>query len=346
MRADLSGGMTVSAFNSKYAGGGFSPIAASRQVGAAAPAAGPAPGGTGSSQEAAWNASLTNLAAQQKADFDAMINRQNTQQDGLFGQYTSAINGQEKLPDMYKRLQDEAGLPQANAQLQMYKDQIYRTKDMLDRLDEDVTSRNLGSMTTEAMRRRILASEGEDLNNQLGRLGTGMAPVVDLVNGAQSSVNALMPLYMQQQQRELQPLELQINSLSDRFAREITGFTQNRETQLTVLMDQVDRGRQLADRDWQLAQQLAAEEREFQRQRSLIAQQASYMQPQSYSSSSYSAPAVTTRQLPGISAPAPKPATNTSGVKTTSSGAYPTVSQVIKPSFTFNNTALPGILKK
>lgn len=347
MRADLSAGMSVAQFNSKYAGGGFTAIGAHRQVGNAAPAAGPAPGGTGSSQEAAWNKQLQDLAASQKAEFDAMIARQNQKQDGLFGQYKDAIAGQEKLPDMYTRLQKEAGLPEASAQLQMYKDQIYRTKDMLDRLDEDVTSRTTGTLTSEAMRRRIVASEGEDLNNQLGRLGTGMAPVVDLVTGAQNQVAAMMPLYMQQQQRELQPMELEINSLSDRFAREITGFTANRQTQLDVLMNEVARGRQLADREWELAQQLAAEERDFQRQRTLAAEAAARYVPQQTSySSGGGAPAVTTRQLPTVSTPAAKPAANNSGVKTQAGGSYPVVSQVIKPSYSIPGVKLTTMFNK
>lgn len=298
MRNDLSSGMSVTDFNSKYAGGGFRPIATSRQVAAAAtaaPAAAAPP-----SNEAAWNKQMTDFAAQQKAEFEALLGRQNAKQDGLFADYKTQLNGQEKLPDLYTRLSNEAGIPEATAQLQTYKDQIYRTKDLLDRLDEDVTSRTQGTMTTESMRRRIIASEGEDLNNQLGRLGTGMAPTVDLLTGAQGMVGTMMPLYMQQEDRELQPLMLEISSISDRFAREMTGFTQNRENQLTALMDNITRGRQLADRDWDLAQKLAAEEREFQRQKSLAAQQASaqYL-PQQWSApqQTYSQPV---RQLPKL----------------------------------------------
>lgn len=259
-------------------------------------------------QEATRQKQLTDFANQQKAEQQALLDRQNAKQDGLFSNYKNTLQGQEQLPAMYKRLADEAGIPEAQAQLQTYKDQIYRTKDLLDRLDEDVTSRTQGTWTSEAMRRRIIADEGEDLNNTLGRLGTGMAPVVDLMNGAQGMVSTMMPLYMQQQERELRPLEMEIGALSDRFAREITGFTANRELQFTALMDEITRGRQLADRDWELAQQLAKEEREFQRQKQLAAQAAvAQYAPQRAAAAptTYSAP----RPLPTLNLAQPQAST-------------------------------------
>jgi hypothetical protein len=215
------------------------------------------------------NQALVDFSTKFNADQQALLDRQKAEQGGLFDQYTGAINNQEKLPDLYSRLQGELGIPEASNAVNSYKSEIYRVKGLLDRLDEDVNSRAQGTYTTQALRDRISASEGGQLTNQLGRLGTGLAPLADILTGAQGQLSTLLPLYQQQQNKELQPLEMRINSLSDRFAREITGFTSAREQELTTIMDKLTRDRQLSDRDWELAQQLAKEERDFAKQKSL-----------------------------------------------------------------------------
>lgn len=290
MQSDLASGMSVTAFNSKYAGSGFQPIALTRQVGAAAPApAAAAPGNV--------SQPLFDFAAQQRAESDALLARQRAEQQGLFDQYTQKIGSQEQLPALYQRLQQEAGIPELSGQAQAFKDEIYRVKGLLDRLGEDVTSRTQGTLTTESMRNRIIAAEGDPLRTNLARLGTGLQPVADMLTSAQGQLSTVLPLYMQQQDRELRPLEMQIDALGDRFAREITGFNSNKETQLTAILDKLTRDRELSDREWQLAQDLAAEEREFSRQKQLAAASASYLNPPA-STQSGSNSAV--RQLPSV----------------------------------------------
>lgn len=245
-------------------------------------------------------APLNSFVTNYKNDMSSLLSGQKAEQEGLFGQYQSAIEGQEKLPALYSRLQNEAGIPGLNTALQGYKDQIYRVKDLLDHLDEDVTSRNLGTYTTEAMRRRILASEGEDLRTQLGRIGTGMEPVVDLLTGANNQVATMLGLTTQQMDKDLQPLMLRINSISDRFAREITGFTQSREMELTGILQKLERDNYLADREWELAQQLAKEERDFSRQKTLAAQSLAKYTYQPTSAPAYKA-STPVRALPSLS---------------------------------------------
>lgn len=203
------------------------------------------------------------LVAQQAAQFNALLDKQKAEQQGLFGQYTTTLNKQEKLPVLYQRLNSELGIPELNKQASVFKDQIYNTKDLLDRLDEDITTRTAGTFTNDAQRRRIVASEAQPLETTLSRLGNGLAPISDMITSAQNQLSTLLPLNVQQQSKELQPIEMQINAAGDRFAREITGFTSSKQSELSALMDKLQRDRELADREWQRAQQLAAEERDY-----------------------------------------------------------------------------------
>src|SRR4030067_1265253 len=113
---------------------------------------------------------------------------QNAQQQNYFNLYKQTIGGQEKMGDAYGRLSGEAGIPQLREQLGVFKGQIFNIKGLLDRLNEDINSRTSGSFTTESQARRMEGSEGAGLNNQLGRLGTGMGPLQEELSGATQEV--------------------------------------------------------------------------------------------------------------------------------------------------------------
>lgn len=234
-------------------------------------------GRVGSAVDAAAKATQDSAAAVQRqvtndnTSRQALLDKQTAEQQGLFGQYTTTLQGQETGQAMYDRLNKDLGINDLGASAQAIKGQIYGVKDLLDRLDEDVNSRTAGSMTSDAMARRIKASEGGKLNDTLGRLTTGLAPVADMLSSAQGILGTRMQLESADQAKELDPLKMQINALSDRFAREITGFESSHQDTLNMLMDKLQRDRTLTDQEWQQAQDLAASERDFQHQKELAA---------------------------------------------------------------------------
>lgn len=258
-------------------------------------------------QETARNQQLTDFANQQKAASEALLNRQKAEQEGLFSNYEGIRKNQEALPALYGRLQEEAGIPGLTKAAQSYKNEIYKVKDTLDRLGEDVTARTTGYNVSEAQRRRLETSEAEPLQTNLGRLGTGLAPIADMLTSAQQGLGTQLELNMQQQERELEPVKLRINAISDRFARELTGFNSDRELGLTTLLDKLKRERELSDREWALAQQLAAEEREFSRQKSAAATQLSGYSTGGTLQPAPATPSTTYRSLPSLPQPAPSP---------------------------------------
>lgn len=217
------------------------------------------------------------LVAQQRREFEGLLGRQKDEQQGLFGQYQQRISAQPSLTGVFRQAQEERGLPQLQGAINLFQGQIGDVKGLIDRLGENTQARTAGTNANQAYLDRLRASEGGQLNTQLGRLGAGLEPVVQAYGLASQDINKYLELTQAQQQRELSPLELQISSLGDRFSREITGFSKNKEDELTVLVDKIQRERALNDREWQRAQELAKEEREFQRQRSLNTQQAGYL---------------------------------------------------------------------
>lgn len=231
---------------------------------------------------------------------EGLLGQQKAEQEGLFKTYEQKIAGQEKLPDVYRRLQTEAGIPELRGTLGTFKEEAARVKGLIDRLGEDVNARSEGQFTTEAQRRRIEAAEGGKLSTELGRVTEGMRPVVDLLGQAGAEVATLLGVTNEQQAKELQPTIMRIEATSDRFAREMTGFDQNRELELGNILDKLQRQRDLDDREWQKAAQLAAEERAFAREKKLLAEQFAGQQKAALDLQRSSAEASKQEELMGI----------------------------------------------
>lgn len=223
------------------------------------------------SMEKGWETiPLGTLIGRQNEANEALLAKQKEEERGLFGRYQTAISGQEALPALYKRLEGELGIPGLTGTVQGYKDQINQVQQLLGNLTPDIGQRTKGTFTTEAQQRRQIAAEGDPLRMQLANLGYGMAPAAGLLSTAQGNLGTLLGLSAQEQAKQLKPLETELGAYGDRFAREITGFTTERQNTLTALLDKLDRERTLSDRDWAAAQELAAEEREFTRQKELL----------------------------------------------------------------------------
>jgi hypothetical protein len=92
-----------------------------------------------------------------------------------------------------------------------------------------------------------------------------------MLSTAYEQVGQGLSVLTAQQQKELQPLMMKMSAFSDRAAREYSGFQKAQENQLTLLLNQIQRGQQIADADWQMASQLALAEKEYERNKELIA---------------------------------------------------------------------------
>lgn len=168
-----------------------------------------------------------------------ILKTQREQEEQLLGQFQTQVAGQEALPAAYTRLRTEAGIPGLEEQLGVFKTEVYKTRDLLDRLEEDITSRITGTMTTEAQRRRMVAAEEVPLQTTLARLGTGMAPIAERLTTAAANVQTMLGLTSAQQERELAPIKMRISAFSERASREITGYTAEKQRQLDLLLRQL-----------------------------------------------------------------------------------------------------------
>lgn len=200
----------------------------------------------------------------------ALLERQKGEEEGLFKTFETKRAGQEALPTLYKRLQEEEDIPGLVKTVSTVKGEIFKTKELIDRLAEDIVTRTTGFLVTDAGRRRQEAAERTPLSTTLARLATGLEPTVEALTSARGEVGTRLELTAQQQERELEPTRIRIAAIGERFAREMTGFTQDKQNELTLLLAKLQRDQALEDRDWQKVNDLSKEEREWTRTKEQI----------------------------------------------------------------------------
>lgn len=213
------------------------------------------------------------LASQQKQGFSDLLNQQNATSQGLFNQYTAASQAQPKLVDVLNNAQQQAGIGGLQQGINLFNSQATGVKSLIDNLNTDTQARTAGTGANQAYLDRLRASEGGQLNTQLSRLTTGLGDVTNAFNTSNANTGQLLSATQADQATALHPLELQINSMSDQFARQITGFTTGAQNELSTLLTKLQSQQDLNNQEWQRANTLADQENQFQQARTLAAQQ-------------------------------------------------------------------------
>lgn len=213
------------------------------------------------------------LAAQQKQGFSDLLNQQQGTAQGLFNQYTAASAAQPKLVDTLNNAQQAAGIGGLQQGINLFNTQATGVKGLIDNLNTDTLARTAGTGANQAYLDRMRAVEGGGLNTQLSRLTSGLGDVTNAYNTANANTGQLLSATQADQQTALHPLELQINSMSDQFARQITGFTTSSQNELDTLMTKLQNQQTLNTAEWTRANALADQETQFQQARTLAAQQ-------------------------------------------------------------------------
>jgi len=195
----------------------------------------------------------------------------NASEDEAFNQYVMSLRAQAKPLDIFTSLEQNAGLPEMRKTATTLRGQVGSIEDLLSQVEGDVSATTRDSLVTEAQRRGMVSAKKEPWIERLNKLATSLGRVEQGISAAGADISQRTGLVLQGQQQELEPYKMKIQVMADRSARLMTGFTSDREANLTILMDKLQRERQLDDREWQEASDLAQSKLEFDQQKELLA---------------------------------------------------------------------------
>ena len=173
----------------------------------------------------------------------------------FLNRFSGAVNNQESMSGMAKRIGGELGLPTLQSNANMLRG-------------------TLNALPTTYNK----ATTGYDVNqNQLSRIigqkSSELAPAVDTaeraLGTAQGNLNTQMGYAQADQQKALLPYQSEQSLLSDRMARETTGYTQVMGQELDSIIAKMNAGITLSEGEKNRAQQLAVAEKQFEQAKQL-----------------------------------------------------------------------------
>jgi len=194
------------------------------------------------------------------------IEKLNTTEDTAFQDLVMAMKARKSPLDVYTGLEEAAGLPAMKSSAISLSKSINDIEDTLEMIEPDVSAKSRESLMTEAQRRAVVSKEKEPFREKLTKLSTNLGRLKDLIGLTGTEIGTKANLYMQGEEMKLEPIKLQYQALVDRNARLLTGFTSDKQTKLEILMDKINRQRELSDQEWQLANQLSSEQRSYLKQ--------------------------------------------------------------------------------
>lgn len=191
------------------------------------------------------------------------INKLNVGEDAAFKELLMAMRARKSPLDVYSELETASGLPQLRGAATSLAKEISGLEDTLETVEPDVAARSRESLMTEAQRRGVVAQRREPYEERLTKTATGLGRLKELIGITEGGIGTKAELFMRGQEQEIEPMKLQYTALVDRNARNISGFTDDKQTKLTILMDKLQRERQLSDMEWQEANRLKSEESQY-----------------------------------------------------------------------------------
>ncbi len=176
---------------------------------------------------------------------------------------TGAIQGQEKLGDMYSRVSGQVNLPSMREQGLRYGEQLGDLGSQIQALPQSIGPTQ-GAVMTEGQRQRAIASESQPLLEQYTTLGQQAGQLGERISSAESDVSRRMGMEVAQQEKELSPWEKSYDLLSTQQAREFSGYALENQMELDRLIQNMNAGIQLSEAEKNRAHELSMAEMGYQ----------------------------------------------------------------------------------
>jgi hypothetical protein len=185
-----------------------------------------------------------------------LFDRQKAEENAFLNRYQGVIGGQEGLPAMAERLGGELNLPNL-------RESAFQLSNTLKSIPQVQTQATTGFDVNENQRKRIIAQKQSEI-----------APLaqeaISQQQFAEGQLGERLGYGLQEQLRQLKPLEMEAAMLSDRLGREVTGYSIDKQNELSLLLAKMQQNQELTMYEKQRAAQLADAESDFEKQKQLI----------------------------------------------------------------------------
>ena len=162
--------------------------------------------------------------------------QQRQQQQDLLAGYTAQIQGQPALQDIYHRLAQQYMIPQLTEQVQTYDTMAAGLANQIAALPGDVSDRTTESLVSDPQRTKMIQTQQQPLMEGLSAAGNLGSAARQGLQTATGQAGQMAALEFQEQDRQLQPWEMQYDMQNVMQSREFSGWSGSMGMELDRLM--------------------------------------------------------------------------------------------------------------
>ena len=201
------------------------------------------------------------------ADRAAFNEKQKGQEQDFLNRFTGAIGGLEGLDVMRERLSKDLNIAPTREAFTGLTQAVGNLQNTLATLPQRVEGETRGFDVNQAQLGKIQEQRAMPLQQNLGQLANAMGTTGTVLNTLEGELGNRLQVASQQQERSLIPFQAEASMLSDRLAREVTGFNADREAELGLLLNKIEFGQNLTLEEIKQANALAVAEQSFLNER-------------------------------------------------------------------------------
>jgi len=190
--------------------------------------------------------------------------------------YTEALGGQESMEAMYQRMSGELGLPQLREERMALSRQVSGLEETIAGMPEQVAGETRGYDVSARQQARLEQARTDPFTEQMIAMGRRAGLVGEELTGAESQLGTRMGLSQAQQEKMMKPYGMEKDILSERSARETTGYNMDKQNSLDVLLNRIEAGEALSAEERAQANALALLEQQFMNEQKRLETQAGY----------------------------------------------------------------------
>ena len=211
-----------------------------------------------------WNTQQT--LERQKAESVALDTKQRGEEEAFMSALTGRIAGQEPLGAAAERIGGELQLPALRqSAFDLTQTLAQKAGYFRDIAPEQQTKAKQFGISAPNLSARIRAKEIE-YQPTVETAQRGAQEGVARQQFAEGELSTRLGYLMAEQAKDLQPFyQAQLPLLTDRFAREQTNYTQDKQNELTLILNRINQGFQASQAELDRANQLATSEQDFNR---------------------------------------------------------------------------------
>lgn len=212
---------------------------------------------------------------------DALAKEQEAKTADFLNRYTSAIQAQPTIQDIYDRIYGELGIGAARDLSTGLTQQALDIEGRLQNLPEQITGETRGFDVNAAQRAKI----EEQRTSKMGADLTQMARAAERAGVRTTALGqeAMTRLGLEagQLEKELAPFQTEAELLNDNLARKLSMYTTERQGQLDTLLEKLRIQGNLDATEMKLAADLALQEDKYKREKDYLTFSQQYKTPSS-----------------------------------------------------------------